>query len=169
MTKLAYSAVEVPVFEERQRFRQPALWLTLVGVFGAAELIALVAWLDTGSRAALIALIAAGAAEAAVIALFAVMSMRVRVYSDAVSIDLLPFYRRRIPLRDIRIAHPSTYRPIREFGGWGIRFSLADGGRAYNVSGNGGVQLEMASGDRILIGSQRAQEVADAINRARVT
>jgi hypothetical protein len=34
---------------------------------------------------------------------------------------------------------------------------------AYNVSGNRGVQLELVSGKRILIGSQQAEELAAAI------
>ena len=40
-------------------------------------------------------------------------------------------------------------------------------GKAYNVSGNEGVQLELTNGKRILIGSQRADELADAIKRAK--
>ena len=33
-------------------------------------------------------------------------------------------------------------------------------GKAYNVSGNRGLQLELSSGKKILIGSQRADELA---------
>ena len=59
-----------------------------------------------------------------------------------------------------------TYRPILEYGGWGIRYTMGRGW-AYNVSGNQGVQLELASGKRILIGSQRAEELARAIGEAK--
>jgi hypothetical protein len=38
---------------------------------------------------------------------------------------------------------------------------------AYNVSGKEGVQLELANGKRILIGSQRAEELARAIGEAK--
>jgi hypothetical protein len=40
-------------------------------------------------------------------------------------------------------------------------------GWAYNVRGNRGVQLELANGKRILIGSQRAEELAGAIGEAK--
>jgi hypothetical protein len=60
-----------------------------------------------------------------------------------------------------------TYRPILEYGGWGIRYSPFGQGCAYNVSGNRGVQLELADGQRILIGSQRAEELARAIGEAK--
>jgi hypothetical protein len=60
-----------------------------------------------------------------------------------------------------------TYRPILEYGGWGIRYSPFAKGWAYNVSGNQGVQLELASGKRILIGPQRAEELARAVGEAK--
>ena len=54
-----------------------------------------------------------------------------------------------------------TYRPIREYGGYGIRYSSK--GKAYNVSGDRGVQIELLNGERLLIGSQRADELWRAI------
>jgi hypothetical protein len=57
-----------------------------------------------------------------------------------------------------------TYRPIRDYGGWGIRYGR--GGKAYNVSGNRGVMLELSDGQKLLIGSQRPEELANAINLA---
>ena len=38
-------------------------------------------------------------------------------------------------------------------------------GRAYNVSGDRGVELTLANGKRVLIGSQRSEELAEAIRR----
>ncbi|MHC4338483.1 MAG: hypothetical protein ACYSTG_11155 [Planctomycetota bacterium] len=58
-----------------------------------------------------------------------------------------------------------TYKPIREYGGWGIRYSFRKGiGRAYNMSGNKGVQLVFKNGKKLLIGSQKPDELAQAIN-----
>ena len=53
---------------------------------------------------------------------------------------------------------------MREFGGWGIRVSR--NGRAYNASGNTGVQLVLADGSHILIGTQRAEELLAALRAA---
>jgi hypothetical protein len=71
------------------------------------------------------------------------------------------FKTRTIPISQIRQAHPRTYRPIRDYGGWGIK--LGPRGWAYNVSGREGVQLMLAEGKPLLIGSRRAGELAEAI------
>jgi hypothetical protein len=89
------------------------------------------------------------------------MSLVVEVQENGVFIRFRPFVRREILLRDIRRCETRTYRPVWEYGGWGLRFGLR--GRAYNVSGNRGVQLELVARKRILIGSQRPEELALAI------
>jgi len=68
----------------------------------------------------------------------------------------------RIPLKFVVRAYPRTYDPLREFGGWGIRFGA--GGRAFNMRGNQGVQLVLRSGQRVLVGSERAEELAEVIH-----
>ena len=73
-----------------------------------------------------------------------------------------PFANRRISTEEIIHVESCTYQPIREFAGWGIR---GWGDRiAYNVSGNTGVELTLVDGRRVLIGSQRADELAVAID-----
>ena len=68
-------------------------------------------------------------------------------------------YLREKPIGYLLLAIPLAI--IAEYGGWGVR--MRRGGMAYNVSGDRGVQLELMDGKRILIGSQRAGELADAI------
>ncbi len=53
---------------------------------------------------------------------------------------------------------------MKEYGGWGIRYGMK--GMAYNVSGNRGVQLEFETGKRLLIGSQRPEELVSQIQVA---
>ena len=65
---------------------------------------------------------------------------------------------------DLSEYYARTYRPIWEYGGWGIRCSFGKG-KAYNVSGNKGVQLVFKSGKRLLIGSQRADELEEALSK----
>ena len=67
---------------------------------------------------------------------------------------------------DIKECRGRTYRPIREYGGWGVRKGLFGRGKAFNVSGNRGVQLVFTDGRRFLIGSRRADELARAIAAA---
>ena len=58
----------------------------------------------------------------------------------------------------------STYRPIYEYGGWGIRYGY--GGKAYNVYGNKGIQLILKNKKKVLIGSQKSEEFYEAIVKA---
>ena len=50
----------------------------------------------------------------------------------------------RISGGDIEKYYARTYRPIMEYGGWGIRYGVK--GMAYNISGNRGLQLELVWG-----------------------
>jgi hypothetical protein len=165
------------IFREVQRFKQRWLWvliivsvLAAIGLFARGMVQQLVfgePWGDrpmsdtglavTGTLAILFHL--------GIIALFAACRLITEVRSDGLYIRLVPFHLsfRRIPLEDLESFAALTYRPIREYGGWGIRGCR--GGTAYNVSGDRGVRLDYATGRHMLIGSQRADELAEAIGK----
>ena len=98
-------------------------------------------------------------------ALFFTLRLHVYVYRRHIYIRFRPFVSRRIHLSEIRSCAARTYRPIWEYGGWGIRWRPKRGW-AYNVSGKEGVQLVLTNGKKILIGSGRAEELAVAIRKA---
>ena len=77
----------------------------------------------------------------------------------------VPTYRRFIGISEIQKIEVVSYRPIRDYGGWGVR-SGRDGERVLNARGNRGVRLDLSDGSRILIGSQRPEVLAVAIERA---
>ncbi len=77
----------------------------------------------------------------------------------------VPTYRRFIAVGQIQKIEVVTYRPLRDYFGWGIR-SGRDGDRALTARGNRGVRLELADGGVILLGSQRPDALAVAIERA---
>ena len=67
-----------------------------------------------------------------------------------------------ISWNEISKAGIRTYYPISEFGGWGLRggfFFNKGKGKAINVSGNIGIQLELKDGEKLLIGTQKKAEV----------
>lgn len=68
---------------------------------------------------------------------------------------------RRIPLREVKSAKTVRYDPERDYGGYGIRTMRS--GTAYIAGGNGGVRLELAKGNTVLIGSERPEELLSAI------
>ncbi len=57
--------------------------------------------------------------------------------------------------------YPRTYRPIVEYGGWGIRWGQS--GAAYNLRGTQGLQLELKNGKRFLIGTQDPDKLIESI------
>ncbi|MGA2735954.1 MAG: hypothetical protein ABSG65_00725 [Bryobacteraceae bacterium] len=70
---------------------------------------------------------------------------------------------RTIRWDQIRSVTIRRYRPIREFGGWGVRWDAR--GIVYHARGNRGARLVLDTGERVLIGSQRADELARAVGK----
>lgn len=56
-----------------------------------------------------------------------------------------------------------TYRPVAEYGGWGIKGSSRK--RAYNVSGNVGLELVLKNGRKVLFGTQKSQAIKYAMEK----
>jgi len=100
----------------------------------------------------------------AVTALFLLLKLETEVRPDGLYVRYFPFHIhfKRFGPEDLSECYARRYKPIMEYGGWGIRCSLRNG-KAYNVSGNRGVQLVLSSGKKLLIGSQKADELAAAI------
>ena len=94
------------------------------------------------------------------------INLKTLVTGDRIVLRYFPLHTRTVKLADIDSCVAREYRPMREYGGWGIRFGFGYG-MAYNVYGNRGVQLELKGGKHLLIGSQRADELMDVINKAR--
>jgi len=90
------------------------------------------------------------------------MKMKTLVDDSGIYVKWWPFGQMSIQWSELSSAEAREYNPISEYGGWGIRWGKS--GKAYNVKGNKGVQLVLKSGKRILIGSQRSEELAGLIN-----
>jgi hypothetical protein len=148
------------LFEENQSFRQPWLWALMLATLAVLLVASLLA---PGSQ--IVPWVVLGLTLAVALLLYS-MRLSVQVDAETVRIRFFPVWKKTIPLGDIVRWEARTYRPILEYGGWGIRYMIGRGW-AYNVRGNQGVQLELASGKRILIGSQRAEELARAIGEAK--
>jgi hypothetical protein len=88
------------------------------------------------------------------------------VRKDGIYLRYFPFHRKFkiYQYKEIESYMAREYKPIREYGGWGIRYSL--GGMAYNVYGNKGVQLILKSKKKVLVGTQKPEEFYLAIQKA---
>jgi hypothetical protein len=155
------------IFCEVQRFRQ-------VWVLGVVVLLAGLAWYAAvgqlvghplGSKSMPVPALVILWVLAGILlpAFFWASRLITEVRADGLYVRFVPFHWsfQRIPFVEIRKCEARRYRPLLEYGGWGIRYG--PGGKAYNVHGNQGVQLELSNGKRLLIGSQRADELSRAI------
>lgn len=70
---------------------------------------------------------------------------------------------RIIAFHEIRKYEIRRYSAMRDYGGWGVKRSIR-WGRAYNVSGNIGLQLYLNNGKKILIGTQKPQAMLYALD-----
>jgi len=152
-------------FTETQRFRQLWVWallLVLGLLFGWAIIQQIILGIPWGNNPAsdtgliLFSLIPFG-----IVALFLMAKLETRIDRRGVSYRFFPVHRkwREIEWEMISRAYVRQYKPISEFGGYGIRFGIK-GIRAYNVSGNRGLQLELKDGKKLLIGTRKPEELA---------
>ncbi len=100
--------------------------------------------------------------------LLGVLTMRqtTTVSGDTVTVRFGRLYTTRIPVAEVAKAQAVAYRPVRDYGGWGIKGSRRR--RALNTRGDRGVLLTKTDGSTILIGSQKPRELLAALERAGV-
>ncbi len=159
------------LYREVQRFRQLLLWLFLAAVF-ALNAYAVVQQLMLGEpfgnnpASDTVLIIIAVAVGLGFPVFFFTMNLTTEVRTDGLYYRFFPFHFsfRRIAPEDLTKYELRTYSPLREYGGWGIRYGTR--GKAYNVGGNRGVQLEFSDGKRMLIGSRRPEQLVEAMNMA---
>ena len=149
------------VFTEEQRFARH--WWRLLLVFSAL-LVALSFFrvgqhpLPLGMRGLLLGL------PLLLLGAFAWLRLDTRLDAAGVSYRMRPLGRQHLPWGQVRHACVREYSPLGEYGGWGIKgYSFRD--YALNVAGNQGLQLELADGRRILLGTQRPAELREALAR----
>ena len=98
--------------------------------------------------------------------LFLSLRLVLELTSDQIVIRFRPLHRRVIRLAEIERLEVRTYSAVKEYGGWGVK-GWSRNNVAYNVSGNRGVELTLHDGRRVMLGSQRPDELAAAIETLR--
>lgn len=99
-----------------------------------------------------------------ILILFYYLKLRTEIDESGISYQFLPFHfsPKKIAWTDIQNCYVRTYNPIMEYGGWGYRTSLGKG-KAFNVKGTKGVQIELKTGKKILIGTQKQEQAKKVI------
>ncbi len=151
----------MPQFHEEQRFKWFWTAMFCVPAFVVGYGLYRQAWLKQPLISG--ALLWPAFLVSAVVAIwFLRLKLETEVRDDGLFIDFIWLWPKRvIPWAQIRSVETRTYRPIRDFGGWGVRWDAR--GIVYHTRGNRGVRLVLASGERVLLGSQRPDELARTI------
>lgn len=142
-------------YRESQKFNQWWLWIMNFVLFAGLAYMGYDSWSNGGD---LMAAVIGPLTMALVMIMLATIELRTVITEDGLEVKFWPFGRRRIFKSEIRLARVRKYSPLREFGGWGYR--IGPGGKAFNMQGNMGLQLEMKDGDKLLIGTRKPEELA---------
>ena len=89
------------------------------------------------------------------------LSLETLIKKDGIYVRFFPFHLsfKHFTWDKISKSFVREYHPIGEYGGWGLRLGLFGVGNAYNVSGNKGLQLEFFDRKKLLIGTQKPQDI----------
>ena len=155
--------MEKTIFEEKQRFNQWWLWVLLITV-GLIPVGIQIFQLSTAkdplsSSSDIFSFLLTCFAAILVFVLFFGTTLNTKLDEEGIHVRLSPFHFkwRFYPWDSIKSFQVRTYNPISEYGGWGIKGTKHD--RAFNISGKEGLQLVFKDENRLLIGTQKSQEM----------
>lgn len=152
-------------FLEKQKFTQWWLWIILIvtailpfiGVFSHL----IVPDSEVENEVDSTATIIFAATMVLVLVLFLVMTLKTEINQKEIKMSFFPFVKKRIEWKDIKRAEVLNYGFV---GGWGIRL-FTDYGTVYNTAGDKGLALELQNGKRLVIGTQKEEELRDFIQK----
>ena len=133
------------LFQEKQKFTQWWVWVLLLWVSCSLAI-------SINNRISLlIALL--------IPILFYLLELRVKVNKEGLYYRFFPFHYKSycIKTNEIERIEALKYKPLGDYGGWGIRYGFK--GKCYNVKGNLGVKVFLKNGSYILFGSQKHEEL----------
>ncbi len=149
------------IYKEKQRFTQWWLWVILTGVtiltfYGAY--VQLVEGRPWGNNPAPDGFLI-GTVVFIILLDILMLSIRLelQISNELIRFRLFPFHLKWKKIRwdNIDRAEVVAYKPILEYGGWGIRYSRKNKGMAYTTSGNYGLKIyyKDSKGKTLLLGT----------------
>lgn len=157
---------EQVLFVETQRFNQWWIWTIILGVLGICiyakiKTVQFSESLFNGSNFSLIRPIFL------LPALFYFLKLKTRIEENGIYVRFIPFHFKEIFIAwdQLETCGIRTYSPLGEYGGWGIKYGFGGAGKVYNVSRKQGLPLYFKDGSRLLIGTQKPQEIQEIINK----
>lgn len=148
---------ENSVFYEKQKFTQWWLWLIIMIVIGFI----IYNYIENRQYFSIGEIIGSFAVSILIFILFFIIKLETKIDELGIRVLLFPFHLqfKYFPWKNIQKAYIREYSPIGEYGGWGLRMGLFGKGKAYNISGNIGLQLVFKDNKKLLIGTQKSEEI----------
>ncbi len=158
------------LFREKQKFNQWWIWFIVIGL-NAILLFAVYRQVlagqpfgdnPMGDDALLLTF--------GLVLLFTLMFLSFRletiIKSDGIYVRFFPFHMKfqYYSWESLLKVYVREYSPMSDYGGWGMRWSLFGKGKAYNVSGDKGLQLELKNNKKLLIGTNQAAELTTLLS-----
>jgi len=90
--------------------------------------------------------------------------LEIQIRKDGIYYRYAPFHFRfqRIPIQNLAGYQVVHYRPLHDYGGWGIRYGKY--GKAYTLSGNVGLQVVTTDQKKLMLGTHRPDELKKTLN-----
>lgn len=157
------------IFIEEQKFTQYWLFIGLAIAFVVVTIPIVKDWdtISQGSFGEMLNDLAGFLIILFVFALFNFFKLKTRIDEKGIYYQYLPihFSYRFISWEAITKCYVRNYDAIFEYGGWGLKFSFRKSkGNSFTVKGNIGLQLELMNGKKILIGTQKKDEIQRVID-----
>ncbi len=96
--------------------------------------------------------------------LFFTMKLETHIDEKGISYRFFPFRMEesRIDWDNVQKVYVREYNPTKEYGGWGIRGT--NNNEAVNVAGHEGIQIIFKNGKKLLIGTQKPEQIQRLID-----
>ncbi|MCC5945758.1 MAG: hypothetical protein JJT94_12555 [Bernardetiaceae bacterium] len=149
------------LFEEKQRFKPLWIWILILSVM---SITLWTLYKPAFSMQSIFILSMTMFIHIAIIVFLLSCQLRTEITESYISYQFYPFHtqKRALTWATIKEAKVRKYSPLAEYGGWGLRWGF-NGGVAYNVAGNQGLDIELHDGRSILIGTQKPNELAEVL------
>ncbi len=162
------------IFKETQRFDQ--WWLIVLMIF-----VLLISFysvyqkfkiLDDDDNSKIIALVTTIGTLFVVNLFIFSLKLKIRIDERGITYQFFPihFKPKNIAWPELNTCYVRKYSPVKEYGGWGIRalnkkvlMGFKGNGKAYNVKGNMGIQLEFKDAGKLLFGTQEPEKARQVI------
>ena len=155
------------LFEEKQGYQQKRLRLFMLFCIGLAVIFLAARFFisdHTELRQAIFFLTAIAA-----LALF-IRSIKLHtvITTTGIYVRYFPFATRYtyINWANVKQCNIRQYSPLTEYGGWGIKMIVPENGWSYSFSGTTGLQIIFQDGTKLLIGTNRPEEITIILREA---